>query len=80
MLDYIVVDTSEPKGLMALLDRFGGYHVAHTQSALPELGATLLGTTAAPGPAELTEVGSGCLHRVDFEAVNCGQQSTFDML
>jgi hypothetical protein len=69
---FFVLDTSAATRRIALVDKFGKYHVAQCQDALPDLFDSLEGCYAIPGPGLLVDPKSGQLHPVTFESVNCG--------
>ena len=75
---FFVLDTSAATRRIALVDKFGKYHVAQCQDALPDLFDSLEGCYAIPGPGLLVDPKSGQLHPVTFESVNCGRETLED--
>lgn len=80
MADYLVLDVNAAERTVALLDRFGAYHVAIAHAEVPAMGTFLQGGFAIAGQNTLTSEGTGQVYRLEFAEVDCGQEATFDML
>jgi len=80
MAEFIVVDVNAEQRLIALLDRSGRYHVALATAGVPPIRAYVRGFNPERGFGLLVEVQTGQVHRIVFEAVDCGQEQALERL
>lgn len=80
MAEFIVIDVNAGQRLIALLDRSGRYHVAVATASMPPIRAYVRGFNPERGFGLLVEVQSGQVHRIVFEAVDCGQERALERL
>lgn len=80
MAEFIVVDVNADRGLLALLDRQGRYHVAFATAGMPSVRAEVRGFNPERGFGLLVERQTGQVYRIVFEAVDCSQEKALGLL
>ncbi|MBI3759119.1 MAG: hypothetical protein HY269_05120 [Deltaproteobacteria bacterium] len=80
MPEFLVINVSPERGLVAVVDRFRQYHVGVSASALPQLHARLGGPLPSFRLSLLSEHQTGRLYAVNFVAIRCGQAMALELL
>jgi hypothetical protein len=80
MAEFLVLDSDTQQRRVALMDRFGAYHVASVADAPPAIGVCLHGRGIAKGFALMHDPACGQVYRFTILALDCGQARTLQWL